>query len=45
MKSLKYEDALKAYEYVAESREGPKGYFKFYYYERRHQGFDGRIRH
>jgi hypothetical protein len=38
MKSLKYENVLKAYEYVTESREGPKAYFKFFYYERRHQG-------
>ena len=40
-RSLKYEEVyLKAYETVAEARQGMASYFRFYNHERRHQGLD-----
>jgi len=40
-RSLKYEEVyLKAYETVAEARQGMANYFRFYNRERRHQGLD-----
>jgi len=40
-RSVKYEDVyLKAYETVAEARDGIGTYFEFYNHERRHQGLD-----
>jgi len=40
-RSLKYEEVyLKAYETVAEARQGMTNYFRFYNRERRHQGLD-----
>jgi len=40
-RSLKYEEVyLKAYETVAEARQGMANYFRFYSRERRHQGLD-----
>jgi putative transposase len=42
-RSLKYEEVyLKAYETVAEARQGMASYFRFYNRERRHQGLDRR---
>ena len=42
-RSVKYEDVyLKAYETVAEARDGIGTYFEFYNHERRHQGLDRR---
>jgi putative transposase len=40
-RSLKYEEVyLKAYETVAQARQGMGNYFRFYNRERRHQGLD-----
>ena len=40
-RSLKYEEVyLKAYETVAEARQGMGNYFRFYNHERRHQSLD-----
>ena len=40
-RSLKYEEVyLKAYETVAEARQGMANYFRFYNRERRHQGLN-----
>ena len=40
-RSLKYEEVyLKAYETVAEARQGLANYFRFYNGERRHQGLN-----
>lgn len=40
-RSVKYEDVyLKAYETVAEARDGPGTYFEFYNHERRRQSLD-----
>ena len=42
-RSVKYEDVyLKAYETVAEARDGIGTYFEFYNHERRHQSLDRR---
>lgn len=43
-RSVKYEDVyLHGYQSIPEAREGLKGYFEFYNYERFHQGLDNRI--